>query len=163
MKIQFQVGTLLLSLVISGCSLSDGNEAGPGVSSNATPAVANAVGDSSSPDLEKTNPENTSEITGSWKHVSTAQSPEGRREPVDISTNTWTFNNDGSGAYKQTVKGMSAAAGATPFTWKLNGNDLEIVSQKGGPTIIYTIVKQSKDEMTWRNNVLGDYYIVQKQ
>jgi hypothetical protein len=149
------IGPLLFLVLASGCSESGANENASGMSSNAAPSAARETTDSV--------PEPQTSVIGSWKHVSTAKSPDGDREPLEAATITWTFENDGSGSYSQIVKGLPGAGGTNPFTWKLSGKDIEITSKKGGPAVIYTIVKQSADEMTWRNNVLGDYYIVIKQ
>jgi hypothetical protein len=115
-------------------------------------------------DKKNTLPEDeTAGIIGTWKHISTAKTVDGKRDPLTQADISWTFNTDGTGIYKQTVKGIQGASGSMNFKWNLKGKDIVLTPSKGGKSSTYSIEKQSENEMTWRNNLLGDYYFVEKQ
>lgn len=109
-----------------------------------------------------TQPDETS-IVGTWKHVSTAKTPGGAREPLKTASIEWMFRADGTGSYKQVVKALPAASGDNPFKWQLKGNDIELTPSRAGRRTTYTIVERSPGRMTWKNHVLGDYYFVERQ
>lgn len=105
----------------------------------------------------------TDRLVGTWKHVSIAETPDGPREPLKHSSISWTFNADGTGTYAQTVRGVTMGSGKNEFKWTLDGDDLQIAPTGRGRAVTYTVVKHAEGEMTWRNNTLGDYYIVERQ
>ncbi|PAP78501.1 hypothetical protein [Rubrivirga marina] len=101
-------------------------------------------------------PEAPSEsLSGTWAHVATADTPDGPRDPLSTATISWTFRPDGTGTYSQQV--LSGRTRTNDFEWTLDGETLDL----GAAT--YAIVSRDGDEMVWRNDRLGDYYIVQRQ
>lgn len=109
--------------------------------------------------IKEPDEKNDGSITGTWKHISSAKSPGGERKPLTQAAITWTFNKDGTGVYKQDVKVIKGGDGTRKFKWELKGKD--IILSPGG--VSYTIVDQTPNQMIWKNNRLGDYYIVEKQ
>ncbi|MGI8668609.1 MAG: hypothetical protein ACR2J3_02045 [Aridibacter sp.] len=61
--------------------------------------------------------------------------------------------NDGS------ISGTWKHNGTRKFKWELKGKD--IILFPGG--VGFTIVEQTPDQMVWKNNLAGNYYIVEKQ
>jgi hypothetical protein len=112
---------------------------------------------------KKDEPSLADNLIGTWKHISIAKTPDGAREPLEYASISWTFQPDGSGSYVQTVRGVARGSGTSEFKWTISGNDIEIASVGRGSAVTYTVVHHSKNEMTWRNNTLGDYYIVERQ
>lgn len=172
MKKLFFVGLVFSFLAGFGCSKSEVETAGLDLKPSATTSPTNAnksenkntPENSSEPNNEnESNEDETNSIIGTWKHISTAKTADGERQPLKVANIQWTFKSDGTGSYKQTVKGIERAGGTNAFNWKLNEKEIEITPISRGKSVTYTIIEQSENEMTWRNNVLGDYYFVEKQ
>lgn len=100
-------------------------------------------------------------LIGTWHHDATARTPNGPEKPMTQADISWTFKSGGSGTYHQKVKFIHMDA-SHPFHWTLKGNSI-VLSNKGGPTTTYTVVKVSGDKMVWKNQTLGDYYIVRRK
>jgi hypothetical protein len=154
------IGVVLLAVASTaiGCSASQIETAvsEPRVSEVSTPPL----GDNETSDLE-TKP--SDDLIGSWKHISSAKTKEGKRDLLKEADIYWTFAGEGTGTYKQSVKGMSGAGGTSKFKWKVEGNTIQLTPDKGGKSTTYTIIDRSGNAMSWRNELLGDYYFVQKQ
>jgi len=102
------------------------------------------------------------DLGGTWKHVSTSQTPDGKREPTKTSTITWTFKADGTGTYRQIVPSIKMDQ-SMPLHWKLEGQKILLQSASHKTITTYTVVQYSPTAMTWKNNRLGDYYHLVKK
>jgi hypothetical protein len=100
-------------------------------------------------------------LKGTWKHVSTSQTPDGPRERLTTAQISWTFNADGTGTYSQKVMGRDMGR---RMIWELDGQKILLKGKKGGKTkTTYTVLVAGESEMIWRNEKLGDCYHVKKQ
>jgi hypothetical protein len=92
-------------------------------------------------------------LTGAWAHVASADTPDGPREPLTGVAISWTFRPDGTGTYSQQVG--SGETRTNDFEWTLDGETIDMGT-------LYTIVSRDGDEMVWRNERMGNYYVVHR-
>ncbi len=148
---------LLLALaLVAGCAEAPEPPAAPEVP--AAPAAPAAPATLDAPTAPEAPAAPTDDgLTGTWTHVATAATADGARDPMDAAAIAWTFRPDGTGTYTQQVDALGPEPRTRDFTWTLRDDVLDL----GSAT--YTVVSRDGDEMTWRNDRLGDFYIVARR
>lgn len=100
-------------------------------------------------------------LVGTWEHTHIVDK-KGNREPVETATITWSFKEDGTGAYHQKVPSMSMNK-MNSFHWHLEGRNIVLELDKGGRKTYYRAESWSPQQMRWFNYTQSNHYVVRKQ
>ena len=83
-------------------------------------------------------------------------------EPISMVIQLWTFNEDGTGLYRQRPTGEPGSAlavsGDRLYKWSLKGRNLSLAL--GGTTTVYRIDDFQPKSMQWFNYTMSNQYAV---
>jgi hypothetical protein len=101
-----------------------------------------------------------SSLTGTWQHVATKSNPEATPEPMEPTTITWTFREDGTGTFRQKIPSIDRHD-TREFEWRLEGRNI-VLSDKGQDNETYYRAESWSDQkMTWFNYTMSNYYVME--